>query len=143
MASFVVLSAVGCGNGGEVETGANVTIYAGASICSRAKAELQRAGARAGSVRARVVCAPAVESGGRLNLAAAGANARAATQDSSSVAYLEAPGPAISFIRPILDEAEIRMIVDRSGSRSMATVLDALDSARSGESPRESVWAGG
>ncbi len=56
------------------------------------------------------------------------------------MAYLEAPGPAVPFIRPILDEADIRLVTDRSGARAMSTVLDALAARGSDESPRESVW---
>jgi len=83
-----------------------------------------------------------VEVGGKLNLAAAGANGRRAVEDSSAVAYLDAPGPAIPFIRPILDEADLRLITTSSGADGMTTVLYLLSSRDSGESPRESVWGG-
>jgi hypothetical protein len=137
----VLLPIAGCGEGSGVEKGATVSVYAGAAVCPRAKRELGRAGAEAGAVRVRVVCIEPVETGGRLDLAAAGANARRAVEDSSAVAYLEAPGRAVGFIRPILDEAEIRLLVESSGAEGLATVLDALRSRGTGESPRESVWA--
>jgi hypothetical protein len=130
----------GCGEGSGVEEGATVGVYAGAAVCPGAEAALMRAGDEADSVRVRVVCAGPVERGGRLDLAAAGTNARRATEDSSAVAYLEVRDPAVAFIRPILDEAKIAMIVDGSGPRGMATVLDALRSRDGGESPREAVW---
>jgi hypothetical protein len=117
-----------------------VTVYAGADVCAQARHELTRAGGEAGSVRVRVVCAEPVEAGGRLDLAAAGANARRAVEDSTAVGYLEAPGPANPFIRPILDEAEVALVVDGSGADGMATVLDALRSRGDAESPREAVW---
>jgi len=140
---------VGCGGGSEVGEGATVDVYAGAPVCAQAKRELARSGPEPGSVRVRVVCAAPARGAGRrsptarLDLAVTGANARRATEDSSTVAYLEAPGRAVAFIRPILDEAEIRLLVESSGAEGLATVLDALDSASSDESPRESVWAGG
>jgi hypothetical protein len=117
-----------------------VTVYAGADVCAQAKDELARAGDVAGSVRVRVVCTEPVEAGERLDLAAAGANARRAVEDSTTVGYLEVPGPAIPFTRPILDEAEVALIVDGSGARGLATILDALRSRGGGESPREAVW---
>ena len=109
-------------------------------MCSQAKAELARSGAEAGGVRVRVVCTEPVESGERLDLATAGANARRATEDSTAVGYLEAPGPAIPFTRPILDEAEVALIVGSSGGSGIATVLDALRARGDAESPREAVW---
>ncbi len=142
--AFVVcalaLALVGCGSGEGVADGATVTVYAGASVCAGAKAELARAGEEAGSVKVRVLCTKPVEAGGRLDLAAAGANARRAVQDSSSVAYLETPGRAVRFTRPILDEADLRMIRDSSGSRALAAVLATLRERSSDESPRESLW---
>lgn len=118
-----------------------MTVYAGASACGPAGSELTRAGREAGSVRVRLVCAAPVESGGGgLDLAAAGADARRAVEDSRAVAYLEAPGPAVGFMRPILDEAEVALIVDDSGRGAMATVLSLLGSRSSDESPRESVY---
>lgn len=92
-----------------------------------------------GSVRVRVVCTELVESGGRLDLAGAGANARLAVEDSTAIGYLEAPGPAIPATRPILDEADLALVVD-SGARGLATILDALRARDSDQSPRESVW---
>jgi hypothetical protein len=131
---------VGCGGSSGVEEGATVDVYAGAAVCAGAKDELARAGEEAGSVRVRVVCAAPVETGDRLDLATVGANARRAVEGSATVAYLEAPGPAIRFTRPILDEAEVALIVGRSGARGVAAILDALGSRGGGESPREAVW---
>ena len=139
--ALVAAVLVGCGGGSGVEEGATVSVYAGEGVCPGAKAELARAGNEVKSVRVRVVCAGSVERGGRLDLAGAGANARRATQDSRTVAYLEARGPAVTFVRPILDEAEVALILEGSGVRGMATVLDALRSRGDAESPREAVWS--
>ncbi len=121
--------------------GASVNVYAGAVLCGEARDALP-AGSAGGRVRVRVVCTEPVLAGGRLDLAAAGANARRAVEDSSSVAYLEAPGPAIRVTRPILDEAGLRLIAVSSGADGMATVLDLLRSRDDDEAPRESVWEG-
>jgi len=139
-AALLAVVLFGCGEGSGVGEGATVRVYAGAAVCGGAKDELARAGDEAESVRVRVVCAGPVERGGRLDLAAAGANARGAVEDSTTVGYLEAPGPAIPFTRPILDEADVALIVGSSGARGMADVLDALHSRSGGESPREAVW---
>jgi hypothetical protein len=117
-----------------------VTVYAGASVCAAAKREVGRSGPEAGSARVRVICTPATEVAGRLELATAGANARRAAEDSRSVGYVEAPGAATRFIRPILEEPEIALVVDGSGADGVASILRALDSRGGDESPRESVW---
>jgi hypothetical protein len=130
----------GCGEDSGVSEGATVSVYAGDAVCGGAKDELSRAGAEAGSVRVRVICAKPVEGGRRLDLAAAGANARRAIEDSRTVAYVEGPGPANSFTRPILDEAGVALIVDTTGARGMNTILGALRSRGDGEGPREAVW---
>lgn len=140
MAALVAVSLAGCGESSGVEEGAAVNVYAGATVCAGVKGALSRSAPRVDSVRVRVVCAGPVVRGGRLDLAAAGANARRATEDSSAVAYLEAGSPAVTFIRPILDEAEVALIVDRLGARAMTTTLEALRARRDGESPREAVW---
>jgi hypothetical protein len=124
-----------------VGEGATVNVYAGTAVCPGAKRALAEDGPEAESVRVRVVCAAPVEPGGRLDLAVAGANARRATEDSSSVAYVEAEGPAVTFIRPILDEADLRLISTSSGAEGLAIVMRLLRSRDNNESPRESVWA--
>lgn len=118
--------------------GARVTIYAGASLCRAVRKEVERRGGRAGGVRVRVACLPADETGGRLDLAAVGAGARRTTEDSTAVAYVRAPSRAIAYARPIVEEAEIGILVERSGRRAADSVLDALAS-RGDELPREAV----
>jgi hypothetical protein len=137
---LLVVFAAGCGSAG-VEQGALVTVYAGAPVCPGAKRELAHSGDEAGSVRVRVLCAPATQRGGRLDLATVGADARRSVEDSRAVAYLEAPGATNRFAAPILEEAQIALVTDRSGSRGMARILAALESRGSSESPREAVWA--
>jgi hypothetical protein len=116
-----------------------VTTYAEAPLCVGAQGELADAGGRAGELRVRVVCLASAERGGRTRLAAVGANARRATEDSTTVAYLEAPATP-SFSRTIVEAASIPVIRDASGADAMRRLLGALDDADSG-SLRDSVRA--
>jgi hypothetical protein len=134
IACALLLGGCGEGSGG----GTTATVYAGASLCAGAKRELARRGRVAG-VRVRLVCLPAVEGRKGLDLARIGANARRATEDSTSVAYMEEPGPATRFSAPILEEADIAQLKDTSGAASMTAVLRALRRAEEGESLREAV----
>jgi len=118
-----------------------VTVYAGAGVCADAKSTLERRGDEAEGVRVRIEClSPTKEGGGGLDLAAVGADARRAVEDSTSVAVLVERGRANDFARPILDEAELALIATSSGAKAMTEVLKALDSRDSDEAPRASVW---
>jgi hypothetical protein len=110
-----------------------------APLCGDAEGELERERGRAGDVRVLVVCLPAVERGGRLSLAVVGANARRATEDSTAVGYLEPPGPAVRFSRPVLESAGIAPVVAESGRAAMSRLLGALGEAGDGASLREEV----
>ncbi len=75
----------------------------------------------------------APRSRGKLNLATLGANARRATEDSTTVAYLEASDPrAARFTHPILETAEIPWISGSSGKAAMAQPPQAHRSRRLG-----------
>jgi hypothetical protein len=140
-ATALLVTGAGCGGGAEVGEGAAVSVYVSAPMCAEARRQLARHGAEAGSVRVRVDCLPgAARRRGGLDLARIGADARTATEDSASVAFVELPGRGVAFSRPILDEAEIALIAGRSGAEAMRTVLNALDARASDESPREVVW---
>jgi len=93
-------------------------------------------------VRLEAVCLPSAESKGRLKLATVGANARRATEDSTAVAYLEAPGPGNGFAESILESAEIPSIYDSSGKQAMAQLLKAVESADTSGSLRVSIEEG-
>lgn len=131
------LLAAGCGEGG-VSAGATVAVYVVKPLCAPAEGELKKEGKQVGEVQVRIVCLPPAESGGRIDLATAGANARRATEDSTSVAYLESPGPAAKFSEPILESAEIAWLSTNSGSTAMRRVLRALEE-RGSSSPRDAV----
>lgn len=113
--------------------------YVVSPLCAGAEAELRGQGGHAGDVRVEAVCLPSVESEGRLQLATVGANARRATEDSTSVAFLEPSGKADAFTHPILETAEIPWIESSSGKSAMAQLLQAIDDADSSGSLRASV----
>jgi hypothetical protein len=133
LVSLVVaaVSLAGCGAGGAA-SGATVSVYAAAPLCKEAR----RGSGAAGDLQLRVVCLPS--SGSReADLAAVGAAARRATEDSTSVAVLEAPGPAAEFSRPIVEAADIAWIETSSGSTAMRRIRTALEGDAS--SPRKAV----
>jgi hypothetical protein len=133
---MVVICLAGCGGG--VSKGATVNVYVGSSLCAEAKRELARHGGEAGDLKVSVVCLDDADAGGQLDLAALGADARLATEDSASVAYLEAPGRASRFSRPIVEEAGIAYVTGDSGAAAMSRLLDAVGAADA-SSLRDSV----
>lgn len=129
----------GCGGAEGVASGATVTAYVVPPLCAEASRELAREKGRAGDLHVKAVCLPPVESRGRLRLATVGANARHATEDSTAIAYLEAPGRASRFAHPILEAAEIPRIAASSGKKAMAKLVKAIESTGSSGSLRTSL----
>jgi len=131
----------GCGGGEGVAEGATVSVYAVAPSCAGAKRVLARHGARSGEVRVRLVCVGDSESGRVWTLAAVGANARRASEDSSTVAYVADRDPtAARFSRPILESAGIAQLSPGpSGAAAMTKILAAIGEADTSGSIRESV----
>jgi hypothetical protein len=126
------LLGAGCGEGGGVAKGATVTAYVAAPLCAGAKREASESG-EVDSVRVQVACLPNTRNSTRLNLATVGANARRATEDSTTIAYLEAPEPAASrFTHPILESAGIPWIESSSGEAAMSRLLHAVQESNSG-----------
>ena len=124
-----------------MEEGATVSVYVSASLCAEAEAALAAAGGRAGEVRVRAVCLAPARAGTRIDLAATGANARRATEDSSTVAVVGDADPAATrFTRPILAEAGIALVTSQSGRRAMSQILSAIDQADTSSSLRESLY---
>jgi hypothetical protein len=132
----LALIAVGCGGGG-APAGAEVSVYAAASLCVEAQNAVKETDAKAVDLSVRVVCLPPVETGAGADLATAGRNARRATEDSTAVAYVEAPGPAAEFGRPIVEAADLAWLKTDSGSKAAQRILGALEGA--GSSPRQAV----
>jgi hypothetical protein len=123
----------GCGGEAGVSEGASVSVYVDSGLCAGARQALAEAGGRAGDLEVRAVCLPPTEAGERLDLAAAGANARRAAEDSTAVAYLEPVGArAGRFTHPILDSAEIPWGLASSGDAAMTQALEAIAEADSG-----------
>jgi len=135
----LLLAGAGCGEEEGVADGAEVTAYVAAPLCAGAESELARSGGRTGSVRIRAVCLPEVRTAGGIDLAAVGANARRASEDSTAVGYLEQPGPATRFSGPILESAGIAQITAGSGAAAMARLLGAVREAGDAASMREGV----
>lgn len=91
-------------------------------------------------MRVRVVCLPSAESSRKLDLAAIGANARRATQDSSTIAYIGEPTRAATrFSEPILEAAGIAQLSESSAASAMRKLLKAVDEADDSGSLRASV----
>lgn len=135
----VLVALAGCGEAEGVQEGATVTAYVVPPLCREASRELSRDHGRAGDLRVKAVCLPIVEGHGRLGLATVGANARRATEDSTAIAFLEAPGRANRFADPILETAEIPPIHASSGKAAMAQLLKAINRAGSSGSLRSAV----
>jgi branched-chain amino acid transport system substrate-binding protein len=137
----LALMASGCGGGEGVEEGATVTVYAAAAACRGAQRVLESEGSRVSSLHLRVRCLPAVEKHGRFDLATIGANARRATEDSSTIAYIGEIEPAATrFSEPILEEAGIAQLPHMPGAAAMHELLNVLERVdTSSGSLRESV----
>lgn len=127
----------GCGEGGAA-SGATVGVYVAAPLCREAQQELKREGGKAGDLRVSAVCLPPTETDGHVDLAQTGANARRATEDSASVAYLENAGPGAKFSQPIVEAAHVAWLETSSGSIAMRHILNALQD-RGSSSPRDAV----
>lgn len=137
--SLTCFTAAGCGSEGIAE-GATASVYVTAPLCGEAEKALAEHGAEVGEVRLEVRCLPAVTRGGRPDLAAIGAGARQATEDSTAIAYI---GPtestAVEFSKKILEEAGIARISTSSGARTMAKLIKAVDEAGRASNLRASV----
>lgn len=137
-ACALLVGAAGCGGESGVAAGASVAAYVEAPLCAGAKRELAKRDGKAGEVRVRVVCLAPTEAGKRVDLPTIGANARRATEDSASVAYLEEPVRP-SFSRPIVESASVAVVRDRSGEAAMDRLLKAVRDSGAAGSLRESV----
>lgn len=120
--------------------GATVRVYVAAPLCAGAERELARGGGEAGDVRVRIVCLPSAESSQKLDLARIGANARRATEDATTIAYVGEPTRAATrFSEPILEAAGIAQLTETSGAAAMSKLLRAVNEADDGASLRQSV----
>jgi branched-chain amino acid transport system substrate-binding protein len=148
--SALALGASGCGSGG-VAKDATLSIYvsaplsgeqaaAGRRMCAEARHELARGGGRAGDLRLRVTCLDDTGGASHWRLAAIGADARRAVEDSSTVAYIGELEPAATrFSQSIVEAAGIGQVAGPSGQAAMARVLKAIDEAGDTGQVREAV----
>jgi hypothetical protein len=142
LAGLAVLAGLsgGCGEETGVAENATAIVYAAAPLCADAKAELARNDGRAGGVRVRVACLASISRGPRLDLAAIGSNARRASEDTATVAYIGEPEAAANrFSRSILDSADIPQLEGEPGDAAMSRVLDAIRDFEGSGSLRDSV----
>ncbi|HEX7058786.1 MAG TPA: hypothetical protein VF176_02945 [Solirubrobacterales bacterium] len=140
LACVLLAGFTGCGAADGVSSGATVSVYVAKPQCAGALRELARANGRAGDVRVRAVCLRGAASENGWNLATIGANARRASEDSTTVGYIAEPSPTpIRFSATILDAAGIAQISGASGSIAMSTLLRAIRQAGDASSLRESV----
>jgi hypothetical protein len=139
VSAAVLVAFTGCGGAEGVASGATVTAYVVPPLCAEAFRELAQKQGRAGGLQVKAVCLPPVEGHGRLKLATVGADARRATEDSTAVAFLEAPGRADEFAGPILETAEIPPIHASSGKAAMAQLLKAIEHAGGSDSLRAAL----
>jgi hypothetical protein len=140
----------GCGEEG-AEAGARVTVYvsaplhgaeaaAGRRLCEGARREVARSGGKVEDLELEVVCLDAAGDTGRWTLARVGANARRATEDATTVAYVgepEAGGRKQS--RPITDAAGIAAIGGISGEEAVSRIIAAIREGDASE-PRQAVF---
>lgn len=135
---LAMVGAVGCGEEEGVADGATVTAYVEAPVCGKG-AHVALVGNEDGEgIGVRFVCLPPVRGpelsqgvgGGRqIDLAIVGANARRATEDSTTVAFLQADDPAVNrFTEPILEEAGIGTITAPKG-KAQAQLLKLVGEA--------------
>jgi hypothetical protein len=88
----------------------------------------------------RLVCVSDGEHGRAWTLAAVGANARRASEDSTTVAYIADRDPtADEYSRPILEEAGITQLQGQPGAVVMRRLLRAIEEAGNSSDIRESV----
>ena len=135
------LLAAGCGVPEGVAENALVNAYVSTPLCAEAKQASAAVDGRAGEVRVRAVCVDDAGGTGGSHLAAIGAAARRASEDSTSIAYIGTADPiAVRFSEPILEEAGIVRISTASGKTAMRKLLDALRRADTSGSLRETVF---
>jgi len=139
----------GCGEEGAA-AGATVRVYvsaplrgpeaaAGQRLCDEAREQATHGRGGEGQ-ELRVVCLDASGKGGAWTLAQVGANARRATEDSATVAYLGEPEPgAREQSRPIVEAAGIAELGGLSGRVAVTKVAKAMEEGDASQ-PRDAVF---
>jgi hypothetical protein len=145
----LAVPAAGCGEEGAA-AGATVRVYvsaplrgpetaAGQRLCAEAREQAGQGKGGEGH-ELRVVCLDASGKGGSWTLAQVGANARRATEDSATVAYVGEPDPAArKQSRPIVEAAGIAELGGLSGGEAVAKVVKAMEEGDASQ-PRDAVF---
>lgn len=145
----LALSLFGCGEEGASE-GATLTVYVsaplrggeaevGRRLCTEAR---EQAAEEKGSAdfAVRVTCLDASGPKGSWTLAKVGSNARRATEDSTSIAYVGEPDRAArKHSQPIIEAAEMAAMGSRNGKEAIETIITALEEDDS-DDPRAAVF---
>jgi hypothetical protein len=149
LAAGLLAAAGGCGEEGAA-AGATVRVYvsaplrgpeagAGQRLCDGAREQATQGKGGEGH-GLRVVCLDASAEGGGWTLAQVGANARRATEDSATVAYVGEPDPAArEQSRPIVEAAGIAELGGLSGREAVAKVVKAMEEGDASQ-PRDAVF---
>jgi hypothetical protein len=137
LAAGILTAASGCGEEGAA-AGAVVRVYlsaplrgpeagAGRRLCAEAREQATQ-GKGGESHELRVVCLDASGDRGGWTLAQVGSNARRATEDSATIAYVGEPDPAArKQSRPIVEAAGIAELGGLSGREAVAKVARAME----------------
>lgn len=140
---------LGCGEEG-AQSGAIVRVYvsaplrgpeaaAGRRLCDEAREQAAQ-GKGDGELKLRVLCLDASGPQGRWTLARVGSNARRATEDSTTVAYIGEPDPrARKQSQPILEAAGIAELGGMSGRKAISRITAAIRDGDEAE-PRQAVF---
>jgi len=149
LAVGLLAAASGCGEEGAA-AGAVVRVYvsaplrgpeaaAGRRLCAEAREQAGQGKGGEGH-ELRVVCLDASGQGSDWTLAQVGANARRASEDSTTVAYVGEPDPvAREQSRPIVEAAGIAELGGLSGREAVAKVAMAMEEGDASQ-PRDAVF---
>lgn len=141
LAAVLAIGVSGCGEEG-VEEGAELTVYVsapGQRLCDEARAEAAQ-GQGKSEFELRVTCLDTSGANGSWTLAKVGSNARRATEDSASIAYVGEPSRAArKQSQPIIEAAEIAAMGKRNGREAIETIVTALEEDDS-DDPRAAVF---
>jgi hypothetical protein len=136
----LLLGASGCGEEG-AEEGATLNVYVsapGQRLCDEAREQAAQGGGS--DFELRVVCLDASGPEGNWTLAKVGSNARRATEDSASIAYIGEPTRAArKQSQPIIEAAEIAAMGSRNGNEAIKAITAALEEDDS-DDPRAAVY---
>lgn len=151
LCAVLAVAVAGCGEEG-AEEGAELTVYVsaplrgdeaalGRRLCAEAREQAARGGGGGGGdFELRVACLDASGPNGSWTLAKVGSNARRATEDSSSIAYVGEPSRAArKQSQPIVEAAEIAVMGKRNGKEAIETIVTALEEDDS-DDPRAAVF---